>query len=86
MEIISTQGDGLCPLSSSRPVIIAIGVFDGVHLGHQRVILHTIECARSIGGIAAVYTFSPHPTSIVGTAKALIFPLEIKYKRIAALG
>jgi riboflavin kinase/FMN adenylyltransferase len=86
MEIVRTQGDEPCHLPLPQPVFLAIGVFDGVHLGHQRVIRHTIECAHLAAGIAAVYTFSPHPSCVVGTAKSLIFPLELKYERMASLG
>ena len=66
MKIIQTQGDEPCRLPSLQPVFLAIGVFDGVHLGHQRVIRHTIECAHLVAGMAAVYTFSPHPSCVVG--------------------
>jgi riboflavin kinase/FMN adenylyltransferase len=86
MKIVQTQGDEPCHLPSLQPIFLAIGVFDGVHLGHQRVIHHTIECAHLVAGMAAVYTFSPHPSCVVGTAKSLIFPLEVKYERMASLG
>ncbi|MDR2377579.1 MAG: hypothetical protein LBD54_02410 [Puniceicoccales bacterium] len=88
MEILLSEGEEPCCLSSSRPVILAIGVFDGVHRGHQRVLIHTLACARSLGGLAAVYTFFPYPSTIVeGLApKALILPKKVKYARIAALG
>ncbi|MDR3143368.1 MAG: hypothetical protein LBT57_00715 [Puniceicoccales bacterium] len=88
MEILLSKGEEPCRLSLSRPVILAIGNFDGVHRGHQRILTHTIACARSLGGIAAVYTFSPHPSSIIEglPSKALIFPKEIKYACIASLG
>ncbi|MDR2419830.1 MAG: hypothetical protein LBD40_00690 [Puniceicoccales bacterium] len=86
MKIIRTQGDEPCHLPSLQPVFLAIGVFDGVHLGHQHIIRHTVEYAQQMTGIAAIYTFSPHPSCVVGTAKSLIFPLEVKYERMASLG
>lgn len=43
------------------PVSLAIGMFDGVHLGHQEVIGAAIEHADRHGGTAAVLTFDPHP-------------------------
>lgn len=52
------------------PTVVTFGVFDGVHLGHQRVIGRTIELARSLAGpdstcTAVVVTFDPHPASVV---------------------
>jgi len=48
-----------------RPIVIAIGVFDGVHLGHQRVVLTCVEEARRLLGVSAVLTFHPHPARVV---------------------
>jgi len=47
-----------------QPVHLAIGIFDGVHLGHQTVIETAVHSARSTGGIAAVLTFRPHPSRL----------------------
>jgi len=44
---------------------LAIGVFDGVHLGHQAVIRQAIEAARISGGSSAVLTFHPHPVRVL---------------------
>jgi len=49
----------------ARPVAMTIGVFDGLHRGHQRVIAATVDAARDRGGIAWVTTFDPHPDTIV---------------------
>lgn len=49
---------------SDRPVHLAIGIFDGVHLGHQTVIETAVHNARSSGGVAAVLTFRPHPSRL----------------------
>ena len=45
-----------------RPLHLAIGMFDGVHLGHRTVIEPAVQAARSSGGVAAVLTFWPHPS------------------------
>lgn len=45
-----------------RELHLAIGMFDGVHRGHQRVIQNAIDGARRSGGIAGVLTFWPHPS------------------------
>jgi riboflavin kinase / FMN adenylyltransferase len=47
------------------PTVVTIGVFDGVHRGHQRVIDRTVELARQRGARAVVVTFDPHPMSVV---------------------
>ena len=46
----------------NRPLHLAIGIFDGVHLGHRAVIEAAVQSARRSDGIAAVLTFSPHPS------------------------
>ncbi|MCX6951512.1 MAG: riboflavin biosynthesis protein RibF [Verrucomicrobia bacterium] len=45
-----------------RPLHLAIGMFDGVHLGHRAVIEAAVRSARRSGGQAAVLTFWPHPS------------------------
>jgi riboflavin kinase/FMN adenylyltransferase len=47
-----------------RPVHLAVGMFDGVHLGHRAVIDPAVNAARSSGGIAVVLTFWPHPSAL----------------------
>jgi len=49
-------------------MVLAIGVFDGVHLGHRAILERTLEEARSVGGTAVVVTFHPHPTKILRPA------------------
>ncbi len=44
---------------------VALGVFDGVHLGHQAVIGEAVRRARLVRGDAAILTFHPHPAKIV---------------------
>lgn len=47
------------------PVVLAAGVFDGVHLGHQEVLAAAREEAARCGAIPGVLTFSPHPAKIL---------------------
>ncbi len=74
--------------AGGRPVCAAIGVFDGVHLGHQRVLQQTISDAVRFQGISAAVTFDRHPNAIVapGNVPALIYPLAKKLEVFAALG
>jgi riboflavin kinase/FMN adenylyltransferase len=52
---------GLPNAASRAPCALAIGNFDGVHRGHQALLLHVREAARRLGVEAAVMTFEPHP-------------------------
>lgn len=62
------------------PVHLAIGMFDGVHLGHQAVIGAAIKSARRDGGTAGVLTFFPHPSRLFAPVRAteLILTPEVK--------
>jgi riboflavin kinase / FMN adenylyltransferase len=62
MEILHSISD----LSRLRgPLFLAIGVFDGVHLGHQAVISTSAEHAQAANGTPVVVTFDPHPEKIL---------------------
>jgi len=52
------------------PLHLAIGVFDGVHLGHQAVIGRALDGARQGGGTAVVVTFDPHPVRVLRPEQA----------------
>jgi riboflavin kinase/FMN adenylyltransferase len=52
------------------PLALAVGVFDGVHLGHQEVIRAACEHARTHGGTAVVVTFDPHPLRVLRPEQA----------------
>jgi riboflavin kinase / FMN adenylyltransferase len=52
------------------PLFLAIGVFDGVHLGHQAVISTSAEHARAENGTPVVVTFDPHPEKVLRPEKA----------------
>jgi riboflavin kinase / FMN adenylyltransferase len=70
------------------PVVLAIGVFDGVHLGHQAVIRHALDDAVRLGGTAVVVTFDPHPARILRPDKAprILTATVHKARLIEALG
>jgi riboflavin kinase / FMN adenylyltransferase len=65
--------------------VIAIGAFDGVHLGHQTVIRETIEKSKSFNVPSVVYTFDPPPRSYFQGVQVLT-PLPEKLYRLAELG
>jgi riboflavin kinase / FMN adenylyltransferase len=67
---------------------LAIGVFDGLHVGHQAVIGRALESARQSGGHAVVVTFDPHPVRVLRPEKAprLLTSTRHKVKLIEKLG
>ncbi|MDI3316535.1 MAG: bifunctional riboflavin kinase/FAD synthetase [Bacillota bacterium] len=73
---------------AARRARIAIGAFDGVHLGHQELIRRAVERARTRGGEAVVLTFWPHPAYVLAPAGAprLLTTREERARRLAALG
>ncbi len=48
---------------------VALGFFDGVHIGHRELIKKTVAEAKKIGGRAVVYTFSEHPSHVISPDK-----------------
>lgn len=52
----------------TRPTVLAVGVFDGVHLGHQHLLARLAARAKSINCDPAVLTFHPHPDVVIGRA------------------
>lgn len=72
----------------AAPVHLAIGMFDGVHRGHQAVIRSALAAARAEGGLAGVLTFEPHPSVILRPEQPtrLLLPVALKRELLAALG
>jgi len=64
----------------AQPLHLAIGIFDGVHLGHQAVIESALHSARREGGLAGVLTFDPHPSRLFRPENPvrLIMPVDLK--------
>ena len=75
--------DALGPASFRAPVV-TLGVFDGVHRGHRRVLARARELARTAAGEVVVVTFHQHPRAVtVGVAPPLITSLD---HRLVLLG
>ncbi|HEU4596301.1 MAG TPA: bifunctional riboflavin kinase/FAD synthetase [Pyrinomonadaceae bacterium] len=49
----------------ARPTVLTLGVFDGLHLGHQLVMRTVVERARAAGAVPTVITFDPHPRAVL---------------------
>lgn len=67
---------------------LAIGVFDGVHLGHKAVIESAIFSARRSGGVSGVLTFDPHPSRLFrpDAPTLLMMPIEAKTSMLHTVG
>lgn len=70
------------------PLFLAIGVFDGVHLGHRAVLERALNDARAAGGTAVAVTFDPHPVRVLRPEQAprLLTSTPHKKRLIRALG
>ncbi len=68
--------------------VAAIGVFDGVHLGHQQIIREIVERASRREGSAVVLSFYPHPQKVInpGAAPPLLQTFEQQAELLEALG
>jgi riboflavin kinase/FMN adenylyltransferase len=66
----------------SRPRAVAVGTFDGVHLGHRRV----LESVLAVGLLPTVVTFDPHPRLALGYGVELLATLDRRLELIAAAG
>jgi riboflavin kinase / FMN adenylyltransferase len=74
--------------SASRKVCLAVGFFDGVHLGHQQIIRQTVADARQHDALALVLTFDRHPNTVVAPdhVPSLIYSLPQRLRAIESLG
>lgn len=72
---------------STKGVVLAFGVFDGVHIGHQAIIKRVVERARLLGVESVIITFDPHPALWTsGTAPPMITTTRKKLEIIKSLG
>ncbi len=68
---------GLAKAGAYKAPVATLGVFDGVHLGHKRVLAHTVDWASRLSGTAVVITFDRHPERVVkGSSPDSITSLE----------
>lgn len=69
-------------------VVVTIGVFDGVHAGHRRIVGRAAEVGRELGLPVVVVTFDPHPSEVVrpGTHPALLSTVAHRAALLGAAG
>ena len=75
------------PAGLNGPVV-TIGVFDGVHRGHQKLIGHAVDRAREAGVPTVLMTFDPHPVAVFAPEYTpdVLMPLEERARLIEELG
>jgi riboflavin kinase/FMN adenylyltransferase len=78
--------DGDPPVDKTSAV--AIGVFDGLHVGHQKIIARLVEIARHHKARSTVVTFDPHPATVLAPERAplLISTLDQRLEGLERLG
>jgi riboflavin kinase/FMN adenylyltransferase len=71
-----------------RPTVLTLGVFDGLHLGHQLVMSTVVERAKAIGAVPTVITFDPHPRAVLHpeSAPPSLQTLDQKVEGFSVLG
>jgi riboflavin kinase/FMN adenylyltransferase len=71
-----------------RPTVLTLGVFDGLHLGHQLIMRTVVERARAVGAVPTVITFDPHPRAVLhpATAPPLLQTFDQKMEALKVLG
>ena len=88
MEVIEIRLETLAEHTFHEPIALAMGNFDGVHHGHQKVIQICVNQAKEKQLIPCVLTFFPHPSRVILSKKKaqLLYPKARKYKLMAELG
>ena len=78
---------GFPPLTS-KGNFIALGNFDGVHIGHKEIITTMVSEAKKLNGISCVVTFRNHPSQLLKPhmPAKLLTPPSVKAKLISSLG
>jgi len=81
MEVIRYSKNIILP---NKKRYIALGVFDGIHLGHKKLIKQTVDKAKKNDGISIVVTFDPHPDKIINP-ESNVFLLTTLEERISLI-
>lgn len=72
----------------ARPTVLTLGVFDGLHLGHQLIMKTVVERALLVGAVPTVITFEPHPRAVLHpeSAPPLLQTFDQKIEALGVLG
>jgi riboflavin kinase/FMN adenylyltransferase len=71
-----------------RPTVLTLGVFDGLHLGHQAIVQKVVDRAAAVGATPTLITFDPHPRQVLkpDTAPPLLQTFNQKMEGLKLLG
>ena len=71
-----------------RPTVLTLGVFDGLHLGHQRIMQRVVERAKMVGAVGTAITFDPHPRAVLHpeSAPPLLQTLDQRLANFEVMG
>lgn len=72
-------------LPKFKNAVITIGTFDGVHLGHKKILDQLIATAKKINGTPVLITFYPHPKQVVKTGKNTVYMLCSQQEKYSLL-
>ncbi|MBK8303770.1 MAG: bifunctional riboflavin kinase/FAD synthetase [Pyrinomonadaceae bacterium] len=72
----------------SKPTVLTLGVFDGLHLGHQQIMQTVVDRAKLAGAVPTAITFDPHPRAVLHLASAppLLQTLDQRLSNFEVLG
>ena len=78
---------GRDPFAGTTPSVVCVGVFDGVHLGHQRLLHELLEWSSELQGSPTVVTFTTHPDAVLrGEAPPLLVSLPHRLRLLRRAG
>jgi len=67
-------------ISNNSPLYLALGNFDGLHLGHQKLIKQMVNAAKSEMGMTAAFVFEPHPNKVLFPDKPIQLLVTAEHK------
>jgi len=73
-------------MAAFEPAVVALGMFDGVHLGHRALITRLLEEAKRLRAVPVVYTFSNHPLEVLGGSVRLLSGIRERNMMLRSLG